>query len=78
LNKQEIKQQLKEILAEDENTLFAFLFGSLVRGDDIEGSDIDVGIYFKDDSKDLFEEKLRLTNLLIGRIGGDCRCCNLE
>lgn len=64
MNKQKIKQQLKEVLKKDENTLFAFLFGSLVRGDDIESSDIDVGIYLKDDSRDLFEEKLRLTNLL--------------
>ncbi|MFB6226491.1 MAG: nucleotidyltransferase domain-containing protein [Candidatus Paceibacteria bacterium] len=72
MDKEQIKQKLKEVLEQDEKTLFAFLFGSLVRGDDIESSDVDVGVYLRDDQlEDKFDEKLRLTNLLSEKLRRD-------
>lgn len=65
MNKEEIKRKLKRILKQDKKTLFAFLFGSLVRGDDIDSSDVDVGVYIRENQfNDEFDEKLRFTNLL--------------
>ena len=45
--------------------MFAFLLGSTVRGDTIKENDVDVGIYLNEDKRgDIFDEKIRLTNLL--------------
>jgi predicted nucleotidyltransferase len=43
---------LKRILAEDENVIFAYLFGSHARGDESSRSDVDVAVYLRDTSLD--------------------------
>lgn len=40
-------ENLKDFLQKDENVLFAFIFGSCVKGRQHKQSDIDIGIYFK-------------------------------
>ncbi len=40
-------EKLKEFLADDTNVIFAVLFGSFASDRQRKGSDIDIGIYFK-------------------------------
>jgi len=47
-----MKRELREILAADENVLFAYLFGSYADGTFTERSDIDIAVYLKDHSFD--------------------------
>ena len=44
--------RLKHILADDENVIFAYLFGSHARGDANSRSDVDVAVYLRDTSLD--------------------------
>lgn len=65
MDKKRIKTQLNKILRQQQNVEFAYLFGSVVRGDAIKSSDIDVAVSVdKNKTKDFFEEKLKLTNIL--------------
>ena len=52
---------LKLILADDENVIFAYLFGSHARGDASSRSDVDVAVYLRDLS---LERRLRLHHTL--------------
>ena len=65
MDKKDIKAQLGKMLNQQQDVEFAYLFGSIVRGDSVNSSDIDVAIFINEkNSKDFFEEKLRLTNIL--------------
>ncbi|MCD6484985.1 MAG: nucleotidyltransferase domain-containing protein [Candidatus Odinarchaeota archaeon] len=46
-SRKQVISKLKEILEPDENILFAYLFGSLARGQTHTYSDIDVAVYVK-------------------------------
>ncbi|MEK6581981.1 MAG: nucleotidyltransferase domain-containing protein [Nitrospirota bacterium] len=50
---------VKKILLEDDNVIFAYLFGGLARGEVKVLSDIDIAVYVKNISS-LAEYKLRL------------------
>ena len=51
-----IVEELKNILAEEENILFAYVFGSYAKGDFHNSSDIDIALYLKEDSFDYYLE----------------------
>ncbi len=51
-----IVEELKNILAEEDNILFAYLFGSYAKGDFHKSSDIDIALYLKEDSFDYYLE----------------------
>ena len=52
---------LKRILADDENVIFAYLFGSRARGDESSRSDVDVAVYLREMSLD---KRLKLHHAL--------------
>ncbi|HHD72335.1 MAG TPA: nucleotidyltransferase domain-containing protein [Epsilonproteobacteria bacterium] len=41
-----ISESIAEILQKNEKVQFAYLFGSYARGDELEGSDVDIAVYF--------------------------------
>ena len=47
-----MKNKIKSILSKEENVLFAYLFGSVSRGDHTEKSDVDIAVYLSDSSLD--------------------------
>ncbi len=55
----ELIEKLQHFLSDDENVIFAVIFGSYARGKHKKGSDIDVGIFFRDTP-----EGLKLLNLI--------------
>jgi len=59
IDKRSIKKKLKEYFKDKENILFAYIFGSYVKGDFSNLSDIDIAVYLKK-GEDIFESKLRL------------------
>ena len=54
-------EKLKSFLADDDNILFAYLFGSFSKGDEHARSDVDIAVYFKEES---FDEQLRVIHEL--------------
>jgi hypothetical protein len=60
----------KKILEENKHVLFAYLFGSVARGEQSPLSDIDIAVYFHQDI-DLTTEKLNLMGDLIDQMGTD-------
>ena len=54
-------EKLKTILSEDDNILFAYLFGSYSKGEEHARSDVDIAVYFKEES---FDEQLRVISEL--------------
>lgn len=63
-DKKRIKKSLKEIFKEEDGVLFCYLFGSQVSRKVNSQSDIDVGVYLKDDLEDFFKKRLGLINKL--------------
>ena len=56
---QDMQNQVKLLVSTDDNILLTFLFGSIVHGIFHEGSDIDLGIYYKHipSTREYFEMK---------------------
>ena len=50
-------EKLKNFLENDTNILFAYLFGSFAKGEEHVRSDVDIAVYFKEES---FDEQLRV------------------
>lgn len=50
-------EKLKNFLENDTNILFAYLFGSFAKGEAHARSDVDIAVYFKEES---FNEQLRV------------------
>jgi hypothetical protein len=59
---------IKKILIEDENIIFAYLFGGLAKGDIYPLSDIDLAVYLKH-TNELAAYKLQLFNEITDVIG---------
>ncbi len=62
MEKKEVyKGKISEALREEEGVLFCYLFGSCVRKDMIQGSDVDLAVYFdKERIKDFFDKRIEL------------------
>ena len=54
-------EKIKQLLKDEENITFAYIFGSYVDGSYHDESDIDIAIFLKDDSFDYY---LYITHLL--------------
>ncbi len=67
--------KLREVLRTEHNVRFAMLFGSMARGDDTAGSDVDVIADLRDSS---FDRVLDLTSKLGGVIGESVDVVRLE
>ncbi len=58
-----ILSRLKKALFNEEDVVFAYLFGSYGKGKPHGKSDVDVGVYLKE-GEDFFKRRLELTNLV--------------
>ena len=63
-------KKAQQILEENENILFAYLFGSIARGEHSALSDIDIAVYLHENT-DLTAEKLKLLGELLDNMGTD-------
>ncbi|MBI2577749.1 MAG: nucleotidyltransferase domain-containing protein [Candidatus Wildermuthbacteria bacterium] len=52
-----LKENIAKVLEEEEEVLFAYIFGSFVRGDAIGSSDIDIAVFLSPESHATFFEK---------------------
>jgi len=60
-NIKDIKERAKNVLQEEEDVLFCYLFGSVAEGRENKESDLDIGVYISPETKeDFFEVRLRL------------------
>ncbi len=57
-----------EVLAKEENVLFAYLFGGLARGDATPLSDVDIAVYLRN-TQNLADYKLSLFDKLTDALG---------
>ncbi|MDH5202854.1 MAG: nucleotidyltransferase domain-containing protein [Nitrospirota bacterium] len=60
--------EVKRVLAQDDNVIFAYIFGGLAEGKDKPLSDIDISVYLRD-TDNLAEYKLQLFNMLADVLG---------
>lgn len=65
---EELMSKAKEVLENENNIVFAYLFGGLAKGRVSPISDIDIAVYIRDTS-DLLESKIRILSLLIDALG---------
>jgi len=63
-------EKAQQILEKSENILFAYLFGSVARGEHSALSDIDIAVYLHENT-DLTAEKLKLLGDLLDHMGTD-------
>ena len=56
-----MKKIIESLLQAQGNVLFAYLFGSYARGEQVEKSDVDIAVYLSDTSLD---ERLKLHHML--------------
>ena len=61
-------QNLKNVLLQDDNVVFAYLFGGLTKGEVKDLSDIDIAVYLKD-TGNLAGYKLQLFDRLSNALG---------
>jgi len=62
---------IREVLQQNVDVLFAYLFGSMAQGQDGPRSDIDIALYFAEDVSDHFERGLTIHGELCRKLKTD-------
>jgi hypothetical protein len=67
-----LAERIRRVLYRDEDVLFAYLYGSLVRDPDLPGADIDIAVYLRSsDMKAYVRRDKELTALLVSHLHTD-------
>lgn len=63
-----ILNQIKPIITNEDNIIFAYIFGSYAKGDFLDSSDVDIALYLRNDS---FDYQLQIIKKLNSKIHQD-------
>jgi len=76
----ELKQELADFLSREKELLFAYLFGSAIRGGFNKESDVDVALYFNErmSSEKQFQKRIRLMEQLQNKTERKVEVVNLS